>query len=77
VSASELPQVIHVDLSRCVGHGKCYGVAPDLMAPFDDEGHAEFDAEPIDPSDLKQIARAQVAIDSCPEQALSWQDAEA
>ena len=32
--------VVDVDLSRCVGHGKCYGVAPELMRPFDDEGHA-------------------------------------
>jgi ferredoxin len=62
---------IAVDLSCCEGHGKCYLVAPDLMRPMDDVGHAEFYADPIDPSDTETLARAQAAIKSCPEQALS------
>jgi ferredoxin len=68
--------VIHIDLSLCVGHGKCYGIAPELMTPFDDEGHAEFHGEPIDPEDLKRVARGNIVIDSCPEQALSWRSVE-
>lgn len=72
-SPDEQLQVIHIDLSRCVGHGKCYGHAPELLDSFDDEGRAEFYAEPIDPNDSARVARAQVAIESCPEDALSWQ----
>jgi ferredoxin len=68
----ESRRVIHVDLDRCVGHGKCYGVAPELMQPFDDDGHAEFYAEPLEPGEAKRIARAEAAIASCPEEALSW-----
>jgi ferredoxin len=68
-------RVVNVDLERCVGHGKCYLIAPDLMEPFDDEGHSRFHGQPIDPDDSKQLARGQSVIDSCPEQALSWGDA--
>ena len=64
--------VIDNDLSACVGHGKCYGVAPELMEPFDDEGHAVFHADPIDPGDRARVGRAVKAIESCPEGALSW-----
>jgi ferredoxin len=64
--------VIHVDLARCVGHGKCYGIAPELMEPFDDDGHAAFIGDPIDPGDPKAVARGEAAIQSCPEEALSW-----
>lgn len=68
-------RIVHVDLDRCVGHGKCYMVAPDLMEPFDDEGHAQFVGKPVQEGDGKTFARAQDAIDSCPEQALSWRPA--
>jgi ferredoxin len=73
-TGSEL-RVIHVDLDRCVGHGKCYLVAPDLMRPFDDDGHAEFYANPIDPKDAKRFAKGQAAIETCPEEAPSWRPA--
>lgn len=65
--------VVHVDLGRCEGHGKCYGHAPELFDPFDDEGHARLVGGPIDPADCERVVQAQVAIDSCPEAALSWQ----
>jgi hypothetical protein len=45
-----------------------------MMQPFDDEGHAEFYGDPIDPGDSRQIERGQAVIDSCPEQAPSWRD---
>jgi ferredoxin len=65
-------EIVAVDQSCCEGHGKCYLVAPDLMRPQDDVGHAEFFAEPIDPSDTARIAQGDAAIQACPEQALSW-----
>jgi ferredoxin len=66
------PLVVYVDLDRCVGHGKCYGVAPELMQPFDDDGHAEFSAEPINQDDAERLRLGRAAIESCPEQAPSW-----
>jgi ferredoxin len=69
--------VIRVDLNRCVGHGKCYLVAPELMQPFDDEGHAEFIGDPIDPSDEKASRKADAIVASCPEEALSRVSADA
>lgn len=68
-------QVVDVDLGRCVGHGKCYAVAPELMRPFDDEGHAEFHGEPIDPGDPDRVARGEAVLESCPEEAPRWRPA--
>jgi ferredoxin len=65
-------RTIKVDLSLCQGHGRCYGIAPDLFAPTDDDGHAEFVGEPIDPADAND-GLGTLAIRSCPEQALSWE----
>jgi ferredoxin len=65
-------RVVRVDLARCVGHGKCYAVAPELMRPFDDEGHSEFYADPIEADDAKRIALGKAAIESCPEFAPAW-----
>jgi ferredoxin len=66
---------IHVDLDRCEGHGRCYAIAPDLLEPFDDHGHSQFIGSPIDPSDAELFNRADRAVQSCPEEALSWKDA--
>lgn len=74
--SSSGPRVVHVDLDKCVGHGKCYLVAPDLMEPFDDEGRAEFVGEPVQDGDSRLIAQGEEAIDACPEQALSWRPAD-
>jgi hypothetical protein len=41
------------------------------MRPFDEDGRAEFCAEPIDPSDAKRVAKGQAVVESCPEQAPS------
>jgi ferredoxin len=63
--------VIRVDLHRCVGHGKCYLLAPELIEPFDDEGHAEWIGDPIDPDDEKGAQLLDRIVASCPEEALS------
>jgi ferredoxin len=64
--------VIRVDLSLCQGHGRCYGAAPELFRPMDDDGHSEFFASPIDPADEESIEAGELAIGTCPELALSW-----
>ena len=70
---SEGTQVtIAVDLERCEGHGRCYAVAPKMMRPRDDYGHAEFYGDPIDASDLDLVALAEQTINSCPEEALAF-----
>jgi ferredoxin len=64
---------ICVDLDRCEGHGRCYAIAPDLLGPIDDHGHAGFVGDGIDPADEKLMERANRAVRSCPEDALSWE----
>jgi ferredoxin len=65
-------RVIAVDSLRCEGHGKCYRVAGDLLQPKDDHGHAEVIVDSIAPDDAAKIARADAAINRCPEEALFW-----
>lgn len=62
---------VKVDLERCVGHGKCYLVAPEVFRPGDDVGHAAIIPEGIDPADDDLMARLDNAIAGCPEDALS------
>jgi ferredoxin len=68
-------KIISVDESRCQGHGKCYGLAPDLLEPGDDLGRAMVITGPIDSSDTNKVSQADAAIRACPEMALSWKDA--
>lgn len=63
---------ICVDLDRCEGHGRCYAIAPDVLGPMDDHGHSEFLVAGIDPQDADLLRRADRAVQSCPEEALSW-----
>ena len=62
---------IEVDLGRCVGHGKCYLLAPELMEPFDDEGHAQWVGDPIADDDKKGGQLLDRIVASCPEEALT------
>jgi ferredoxin len=60
---------ITVDADRCMGHGRCYTVAPDLLT-YDDEGFVTIRGQVLDvPED--QVAAAREAVESCPEQAPS------
>jgi ferredoxin len=56
-----------VDADRCMGHGRCYSVAPDLLT-YDEEGFVSIRGQTIDvPED--QIEAAREAVESCPEEA--------
>ncbi len=70
-------KIITVDLDRCEGHGRCYAVAPKMMRPCDDYGHAEFYGQLIDPSDLDLMALAKQTVNSCPEEALAFAEGSA
>jgi ferredoxin len=60
---------LHVDGASCMGHGRCYAMAPDLLA-FDDEGYVTIRDQTIDvPAD--QVDAAEDAEATCPEQAIS------
>jgi ferredoxin len=65
---------IKVDLDMCEGHGRCYAIAPEVLQPFDDHGHAEFTGVGVDENDAAAMKRAEQAIQSCPESALSWSE---
>jgi ferredoxin len=58
---------ITVDADRCMGHGRCYTVAPDLLA-YDEEGFVTIRGVVLDVPD-DQIEAAREAVASCPEQA--------
>ncbi len=64
--------VVNVDSSACRGHGRCYGLAPSLYRPKDDDGHSEFIGEPIEASDEELMKLGSRTIKNCPEHALSW-----
>jgi ferredoxin len=65
--------ILGIDLERCVGHGRCYDLAPALFAPADDEGRARIVADPIGGN---QLELARLAVNSCPEEAITLTDSD-
>ena len=61
---------VTVDPEKCVGHGRCYALAPDVFEA-DDAGHAEVKATEV-PPELEAQARTGAA--NCPEQAISIEE---
>ena len=60
---------LRVDDTSCMGHGRCYQMAPDLLT-YDDEGYVTIRGETIEvPAD--QVEAAEDAAGTCPEQAIS------
>jgi ferredoxin len=57
-----------VDGTSCMGHGRCYMLAPDLL-DCDDEGYVTIRDQAIDVPD-DQVAAAEEAAGTCPEQAI-------
>ena len=66
-----MPRLI-LDTEKCTGHGRCYALSPTLFEP-DDDGNGQL----IDPSgaigDDAAKSAAQLAVDGCPENAISLQ----
>lgn len=54
------------DAEACVGHGRCYALAPELF-DADDQGHCVV---LIDVVDSAQADRARQAVNNCPEEAI-------
>jgi ferredoxin len=61
---------VRVDADLCVGHGRCYALAPDVFAP-DDFGHCEILVPDVDGPLTEQ---ARLGVDNCPEQAISLEE---
>ena len=61
---------VRVDLEKCVGHGRCYVLAPDVFCE-DERGHCVLRVETVRP-ELWQQAR--LGEENCPEQAISLDD---
>lgn len=60
---------LEVDAAGCMGHGRCYLMAPDLLA-YDDEGYVTIRGASIEvPGD--QVEAAEDAAGTCPEQAIT------
>jgi ferredoxin len=58
---------IVVDADRCVGHGRCYTLAPDVF-DADDVGHCVVLTEDVSGESELQ---AKIGEQNCPEQAIS------
>ena len=59
-----------LDSDRCVGHGRCYALAPEVY-DADDEGHCLMQFGPDDLIPVGLEAKARLGAANCPEQALT------
>lgn len=62
---------VRVDTDRCVGHGRCYALAPELFEP-DDLGNGHEIGDGLVPEGLED--RARLAAANCPEQAITVEE---
>lgn len=61
---------VHIDPDVCVGHGRCYALAPDVFGA-DDHGHAVV---LVERPEGEQADRARAAAANCPERAVVIED---
>jgi ferredoxin len=57
---------VRVDLDLCVGHGRCYALAPDVFGA-DDYGHCEILVSEVEGALADQ---ARIGVENCPERAI-------
>lgn len=62
---------IRLDADACVGHGRCYALAPEVFEP-DDMGHCVLRHEGEVPPGLE--AESRTGAQACPEDALTVVD---
>jgi ferredoxin len=61
---------LRVDPDMCTGHGRCYALAPEVFGA-DEFGHAEVLLSAV-PDGLRD--QAMLAVQNCPEQAITFED---
>jgi ferredoxin len=59
---------VHVDPEKCQGHNRCYSVSPGLF-DLDELGMSSEAGDGLVPAEL--AGQARLAVDNCPEQAIS------
>jgi len=57
---------VRVDAATCVGHGRCYELAPEVFGE-DERGHCRVLLEDVPPERQKQARAAEA---NCPERAI-------
>lgn len=62
---------IHLETSKCQGHGRCYSLAPDL---FDSDDMGTAIVLVTGELDTDQLKRANLAASNCPEYAIEIRD---
>ncbi len=62
---------IVIDRDKCVGHGRCYSLSPDVY-DADDEGFAELTDGAV-PATPELRAQARLGAETCPERAITLQ----
>ncbi len=63
---------VRVDREVCVGHGRCYELAPEVFGE-DERGHCLIESEEVPPG-LERQARA--GEQNCPERAIALENGE-
>jgi ferredoxin len=63
---------IVIDTARCTGHGRCYGLAPDLVVD-DERGYGQVIGDGR-LGDEALRAQAERAVLACPERAVSIEE---
>jgi ferredoxin len=62
---------VAIDSDKCMGHGMCYGMAPNVFAD-DDEGYGQVIGDgTVDPG---EVDAARVGAANCPEAAITVTD---
>jgi ferredoxin len=61
---------VRVDEAACVGHGRCYVLAPEVFEA-DDRGHCFIRNADVPP---ELAAKARVGEENCPERAIVTED---
>lgn len=68
-----LTVLISIDAAKCMGHGRCYTVAPDLLSD-DEEGFVAQSGQTWEIPEVL-LGQAQEAAENCPEQAIALLEA--
>jgi ferredoxin len=61
---------VRVDLDKCVGHGRCYVLAPEVFGE-DERGYCVISRAEL-PAELESAAR--LGADNCPEHAITVEE---
>ena len=59
-----------VDLSLCVGHGRCYALGPEVFEE-DERGHCQLESNQVPPELVEQ---ARLGEANCPENAIRLEE---